>query len=667
MRKNFTYLFVGFFLLTFNFLNGQTLVWPNDSLSARISQFNGGLNGWTTRGGTVSNNSFIGNAKIKWEWSATGKRPLANATDSSAAFTAGNGTAIFDAENTFTIGTVDAQTEMFGELNSPMIDVEGKNDLTLAYSSYFYNNGSNTYVTWSEDGGVTWKDTIDVIQYVKAGVTIATGVTVGSNEHAIGTFRRSYTDDDVKLKLVGSKGTKKFMIKFLFQGFRFFWFIDDVELYTYTNDMQVNRNFFAIAPNFETPKNQVEPIPFLSDISNQGNVAQPNVRLAMTVRNLTVPSILQTDTLSYGNVKPDTTIENKLMTKTFKPLSGSNAFYRASYRILSDSIGQYRFNDTASSLFRTTDSIFSKGLGGTYSTGPADRFWGTSNHSWSVGNYYYVVNGKSSTATKITARIGNASDLIGKTINAYLIKWKQPAVDSGFAREKDLTIIATGSAKIPAGAANFSFLNIPLVNENTQIPGKNAFLEDSTAYIALIEFIATTPPTAADGEMSMTFDNRFDYGAMELATAELGRGKYRKSAAFSGLPAYQSFRFNASRTIETNDINFNLFGTSTIPVVSLTVVPFRVATNEVLSDANKMEVYPNPVQNTVTVDFDLEKLTDVMVRIVNINGQTVLDKQYGQTKKERTELNVSHLPSGSYMMQILTADGVKTKQFTIAK
>jgi Secretion system C-terminal sorting domain len=667
MRKNFTYLFTGLLFFTFNFLSGQTLIWPLDTNAAKISQFNGGLNGWTTRGGTVdgSGNHFE-NAKVKWEWSAKGKRPLLGSTDSSAAFTAGNGIALFDAENNNTVATLD-NSDMFGDLVSPDIDVDGKNNLTLIYSSYFYNQNSNTLVTWSEDGGVTWKDTLDVVQYIKTGVTIATGVTVGSSEHPIGTFRRSYTDDEVKIKLVGSKGTKKFKIKFIFEGFRYFWYVDDVELYSFNNDMQVNRNFFAIAPNYETPKNQVEPIPFLTDISNQGNVLQPNVRLAMTVRNLTASTFALLDTLNYGNVKPDTTIENKLMNKTFTPSSATNAFYRGSYRILSDSTDQYRFNDTASTIFRTGDSTFRKEFGAVVGSTPADFLFGSGNHSWKVGNYFYVVKGKSSTATKITTQIGNAADLVGKSMFAYLIRWKQPAIDSGYAREKDLTIIASGEAKVPVGATNFSFLDIPLVNENPSLPGKIVYLEDSTAYLAVVEFVATTPPTATDGELFMSFDNRFDYGAMEYATALLGPGKYRKTSVFGGFPSYSRRFSGVSRTIQPNDFNFNLFGTTTVPVVRLTVLPFRVSTNEVLSDANKMEIYPNPTQNFVTLDFDLEKSTDVLVRIVNINGQTVLDKQFGITKKERTELNVSHLPSGSYMMQILTADGVKTKQFTIAK
>jgi Secretion system C-terminal sorting domain len=667
MRKNFTYLFVGVFLFSFGFLNGQTLVWPLDTNAAKISQFNGGLNGWTTKGGAFdAQGNPLANAKIKWEWSAKGKRAVTGATDSAATATAGNGVALFDTENSITASGIDPNTFTFGELNSPSIDVDGKNNLTLIYASYFDNIASNTYVTWSEDGGVTWKDTIDVIQYVKPRLTFGTS-TFNGTDYAVGNYLDSYIDDEVKVKLVGSKGTKQFRIKFLFEGLRYFWFVDDIELYTFDNDMQVNRNFFAIAPNFETPKNQVEPIPFLTDISNQGNKTQPNVKLAMKVTNLSNNAIGLLDTLNYANVSQDVTVENMLMNKTFTPSSSSNAVYRASYRIFSDSVGQYRFNDTASTLFRTTDSTFSKELGGVYRNRPADGFWGNSNHSWRVGNYFYVAKGKSSTATKITARIGNSADLVGKTISAYLYKWKQPAVDSGFARDKDLTIVAAGEVKIPAGAANFLFLNIPLTNENPSLPGKFAYLEDSTAYFAVVEYIPTTSTTSPDGDMEITLDNRFDYSAMEYATALQGPGKFRKTAVFGGLPTYTRFINRVITTIQPNDFQFNLFGTNEVPVVRLTVVPFRVATNEVLSDANKMEIYPNPTQNLITLDFDLEKTTDVVVRIVNINGQTVLDRQYGVTKKERTELNVSHLPNGSYLMQVLTADGVKTKQFTIAK
>jgi hypothetical protein len=675
MRKNFTYLFTGFFLFTFNFLNGQTTVWPTDVASKKISQFDGGLNGWTTRGGTIDqNDNRFENAKIKWSWSAKGKRPISAATDSSATLTTGNGIALFDAEfNEDTI--LKSGDDQFGDLVSPNIDISGKKDITVVFGSYYSTRSSNTYVTWSEDGGATWKDTIGFQHFIKPAVNFGT-FNANGGDFAVGTFWDSYIDDEIKVKLPKSVGSSNFKIKFIFEGDNYFWFVDDIELKTFDNDMQVNRNFFAIAPNLGTPRNQVEPIPFLSDISNQGNKSQTNVKLQLNVSNLSTGAVIYSDSLAYGTVKPDTTIENKLMTNKFTPPSGSIGFYRATYRIKSDSVDQYRFNDTAGALILTTDSIYRKEFGGVYGAGVNSRFWPTGNHTLRVGNYFYVVNGKSSTATRITARLSFSatSNLSGKTISAYLVKWNQPkppAVDSNIIREKDLTIVAAGEFKIPAATASGTTFSIPIFNENPSVPGKNAYLEDNTAYLAVVEYSPTTPPTAVDGNMSLIYDNRFDYSAMELASQLVG--KPRRTCVFGGLTGATSFYTNPTTgqrtlmSVAPQDYAINLFGTDAVPVIRLNVVPFRVNTNDILSDANKMEIYPNPTQNFVTLDFDLEKSTDVLVRIVNINGQTVLDKQYGVTKKERTELNVSHLPSGSYMMQILTADGVKTKQFTIAK
>ena len=676
MRKNFTYLFTAFFFFTFSFLNGQTQLWPTaDSTTIKASQFIGGLNGWTTRGGTVDGNgNFFENAKIKWVWSPKGKRFIKGATDSCATLTAGNGAMLFDAEfNEDTI--LKSGEDQFGEITSPNIDLTGKKDITVLLGSYFSNFTANTYVTWSEDGGASWKDTLSFQHFIKANVNFGT-FNANGGDFAVGTFWDSYIDDEIKVKLPKSVGSSNFKIKFLFVGDGFFWFADDVKLLTYDNDLQVNRNFFAIAPNLGTPRNQVEPIPFLSDISNQGNKSQTNVKLQLNVSNLSTGAIIYSDSLTYGTVKPDTTIENKLMPNKFTPPSGTNGFYRASYRIKSDSVDQYRFNDTAGALILTTDSIYRKEFGGVYGAGVNSRFWPTGNRTLRVGNYFYVVNGKSSTATRITARLsfGATSNLSGKTISAYLIKWNQPkppAVDSNIIREKDLTIVAAGEFKIPTTAVSGTTFSIPLFNENPSVPGKNAYLEDNTAYLAVVEYSPTTPGTAVDGNMSLIYDNRFDYSAMELASQLAG--KPRRTSVFGGLTGATSFYTNPSTgqrtlmSVAPQDYAINLFGTDAIPVVRLNVVPFRVNTNDILSDANKMEIYPNPTQNFITLDFDLEKSTDVIVRIVNINGQTVLDKQYGVTKKERTELNVSHLSNGTYLMQILTADGIKTKQFTIAK
>jgi Secretion system C-terminal sorting domain len=680
MRKNFTYLFTAFFFFTLNFLNGQTVVWPTDAASKKISEFDGGLNGWTTRGGTVDDNgNRFEDTKVKWTWRSNGRRLMTNSDgtiDSSFATTAGNGIALFDAFYVLDTILKSFEPTLFGEITSPNIDLSGKKDLTLTFSSYFSNFRTGTSVTWSEDGGSTWKDTISFQHFVKQRLNFGT-FTSNGGDFNVGQYWDSYVDDEIKVKLNGSIGSSNFKVRFIFDGQAYFWFVDDVKLELYDNDMQLNRNFFAIAPNYGTPRNQIEPINFLADISNQGNKAQPNTKLRLNVLNLSTNSEVYSDTLNYGTVKQDTTIENKLMTKKFTPSSAANAFYRASYRIFSDSIDQYRFNDTAGVLFQTNDSTFRKDLGGFYPTRPSDRFWPTGNHNQRVGNYFYVVKGKSSTATSISVRLdlttGTDTDLRGKTVSAYLIKWNQPklpAVDSNVVRFKDQKIVAYGEVTIPTTAANNTSIRIPLINENPDVPGKNAYLEDNTPYLAVIEYNPTVASAAVGGNMEIYYDNRLEYSAMEYAS--ILAGSPRRTTVFGGLTGATSFYVdNTNRatlmSVTPNDFAIDLFGTDVVPEIRLSVVPFRVNTNDILSDANKMEIYPNPTQNFVTLDFDLEKSTDVMIRIVNINGQIVLDKQYGVTKKERTELNVSHLPSGSYMMQILTVDGVKTKQFTIAK
>lgn len=665
MRKNFTYLFISFFLFSFTLMNGQTVVWPTaDTNMVKASQFKGGLNGWTTRGGTVdANGNFFENIKVKWVWSPVGKRLVKETDgtiDSIRSITVNNGTAVFDSE--YNLDTLKIDGTQFGEITSPAIDVDGINNLSVVLSSYVDNRRSNTYVTWSEDDGVTWKDTLNIEHFRRFAIDIdGTGINAyNSTDFKLTTFWNNNRADMVKIKLANSKGTKKFKIKFLYIGISYVWIIDDISLALYDNDLQVNRGFVAVTPNFGTPKNQVEPIYFLSDISNQGNKSQTNVKLTTQVRNLITGVNIFTDTLNYGTIKRDSIAENVPMTKPFTPPSGATGVYRAFYRIISDSTDQYRLNDTSTVLFYTSDSIFRKdAIGGVLSYN-LDGFWTNTTRTFRVGNYFYVPNGKSSTARNISARIANAEALRGKKISAYLLKWKQPLSDSGVVRDKDLTVVADGELTIPSTATSNTFLSVPLTS-SLSTSNKNAYLEDNTAYLAVIEYL---PSSISESAMSVVYDNLIDYSAMEYATAVAG--KPRKTAVFGGF--VDDFIVGGKRVnVSPIDYEQNVIGSTVVPVIRLTVVPFRVNTNDLLSDANKMEIYPNPVQNTVTLDFDLEKSTDVIVRIVNINGQTVLDKQYGVTKKERTELNVSHLSNGTYLMQILTADGVKTKQFTIAK
>ncbi len=666
-----TLLLVGFFTVT----NAQKIIWPiaTDSATIRASQFSdssqifwsrtGNLTppadfkGWVTKGISAADPAKRDSAV--WRWSRTGKSLGSNTTTKSAinSPTMANGSAIFDSDYLSSSGQAPADYpngNHSGDLISPIIDASGAKNMTVQFSEYYYSFVENILLAWSEDGGVTWKDTVQVLPHSLYNQTLNGTVVTGTTTAPVGTFLESIPGDFMSIRLKGSVGTNKFRIKFIFDGDGYFWMLDDVRILEYNNNMQADKGWFAIAPNFVTPRNQVEPMYFLTDISNQGNLIQPNVKAVVNITKRSDGTVAYTGTRNYGSIKADSIAENELISGSFTPSAAANDIYTGVYRVTSDSVDQYRGNDTTRFVFATSDSVFQKETGGVLSTRPADGFWdgAASPHSWKIGNYFFVPKGASSTATKISARVGNAAALVGVTLQAILYEWKQSPNDSVFAKAADLTPIAGGEVVVPAGTANFAFLDFRL--ENFVGTNKNIYLKDNTAYIAMLEFLTTAPPSAANGNMTMTFETLYDYGAMKLATRRAG--KPRLASVFGG------------RSTWGNDYYFDSFGTEYIPVVRLTVLPFRVNTKDVLSDKNTLEISPNPVsEGQINLDIALDKPTDMVVRIVSTDGKILSEQNYDGFHKNKVQVNVNGYVAGTYIAQILTADGIMSRRFVVAK
>lgn len=671
MKKLCTHLFfLGTFILSAAALNAQTVIWPvaTDSATIKASQFSdttqiyvstaaapnapAAFKGWTTKGSS---------ARARWNWSRNGK-----ATENpswavdfglNAAFvspTVANGSAVFSSEYLDASGLSPA--DHMGELISPTINAAGQKDITVQFSQFYYNYYSQIAITWSEDGGATWKDTLAVTP-INADNVALNGVSLLGNHYLVNNaFDNSALNDVSTVKLVGSVGTDKFKVKFIFDGDSYWWFLDDIRLLIYDNELQTNRDWFAIPTNIITPKSQVEPNFYLTDVSNQGNKAQTNVKVNMTIRqNVTNTPVYSAD-YSYGKINPDVLVGNKLIAGSYTPPASTGVYY-GRYRISSDSIDQFKLNDSTRFAFAVSDSLFQKDGGGTSSTRPGDGSWsGTTPHSWSVGNCFYVVKGKSIKATKITSLIGNTSQLRGKTIIAKLYSWKVPIVpvDStlGIVKRSDLLEIGGGEAVVPSTAVNFTSLDFQLINLDPTVTGDIVKLKDSTYYLAVIEYLTSEPSTTTTGNMLMTFDTRYDYGAMKMATRFAGKPRF---ASVLGIGAGGNLFLDA-------------FGTNYTPVVRLTIGNLATDTKENLAAENKFSIFPNPATaDVVNLAIDLTKASDVKIRVTSVDGKLISEQNFDAVKNERVELSVKGFATGVYFVQLQTELGSRTERLVITK
>jgi hypothetical protein len=83
---------------------------------------------------------------------------------------------------------------------------------------------------------------------------------------------------------------------------------------------------------------------------------------------------------------------------------------------------------------------------------------------------------------------------------------------------------------------------------------------------------------------------------------------------------------------------------------------------------NATSVYPNPMSQYTTVDINLVERSDVNINIVDMSGKLLMQKTYeGRNGFFRTNVNISDLPTGNYIMKINTKDFYTTKKISVIR
>jgi hypothetical protein len=99
-----------------------------------------------------------------------------------------------------------------------------------------------------------------------------------------------------------------------------------------------------------------------------------------------------------------------------------------------------------------------------------------------------------------------------------------------------------------------------------------------------------------------------------------------------------------------------------LPAASLT----RVEENSAI---NGLNVYPNPAQNVLNINFSTEESTDVTVNIINANGILVQTTSMDNANTGNRIITVSteELAAGIYNLSLVTSSGTETRNFVVVK
>ncbi len=94
-----------------------------------------------------------------------------------------------------------------------------------------------------------------------------------------------------------------------------------------------------------------------------------------------------------------------------------------------------------------------------------------------------------------------------------------------------------------------------------------------------------------------------------------------------------------------------------------------VSTQQMTNTLRDLSIAPNPASEMIRVQFDLDKNTSVLYRVMDATGRTALQGNLGQLSSgvQSVSIPLERLTSGSYFLQLTTPDGSRTEKIVVKK
>lgn len=600
--------------------------------------FGNGLGSWQSLGFSTMNTTTTPDTTGVWEYRGTSTVPT-RATGSRGAYgsaaplaspTTANGFMIFDSDWLDDAGVAGAfGTGVFpsphrGMLVSPNIDLTGQNFVNLEFYQYYRRFAGPgavqtvpaTYLLFSTNGGTTWSDTL----------MINSNIAVNAATTNPAVFRVNVSN------YIGNNDSVK--IAFLFDGDFYVWMIDDVKLTEIpNNDLAITTTvMLPDTANGRTleygtlPIQNKTPLTFQARVRNNGKVAQPNVRLNVTVADTLNNTFFTGASAQLASLAAFT---DTLLSITTNYPATDISYMRINYVTQSDSTDGTPADNAAVRQLSITDSSFNPAVAvpatqGILGTG---QFGTPAAQDVGLATLFELVN--EDTVTSATARLnvtGTAPTQVGGLVQ-FSIRTPNPA--DGLPGDATTIVVESDIYTITQEDIDNGFIRVDFPAELGGLP-QNRILTPGDYWLQA-DLYSNNGTNRVRFLDDLTFTQPWFVSVLYTTQWFSNGNALRMSLNMA----------DARGTSSVNELNKNL----------------------------KLNVYPNPAKNilnlAVSADASLGRISyqvmDIAGRIVSSEATVI------NSNNEVIPVDISGLQNGVYSIVVKTSKGYNTSRFVVAQ
>ncbi len=614
-----------------DFANGIPATWSNQGFDGTLQPLAASV--WEYRGTSTTPTNSEGS---RGAFSGVNDNPPTN--DPINSTSTANGFVIFDSDfldnagNPSNFGGGSAPAPHVGTLTTDVIDLTGEPYVMLEMESYARVFYANFQVALSTDGGTTWGDTVTIYSDASLGVNNA---SPNVDLVQVNVSNEIGNQSNVKLRFIfdGRPGNANG------NGY-YFWMLDDIRLsdlprhslqFTEYNGAPAQDMIFGTVPGEGkfgiTTLKQARAMSFDCNVLNFGWDQQTGVQLEVQIldgsNNVVQTLSSTTATVPSGGVA-DYTVMN---TASWTPTATGN--YSAIYIAKSDSVtGGMVASDT--SRFFVTDSLMSLDFN------VFDNRFGTGNigaDGSAVASRYDLKNDERLFAADIWL---SATTVPGGVIEVTVYDSTGFDFQNGFPTQP------------------LAYQQIPITQAIVDAGVVRADLTGTDGYPVYL----STQTTGAYYIVVTMFSNA-DANPVFLRNGQSFPQPATSSIMYYTLSAPRWYTgFSNSLTLNAPHIR------AVMCPASNAAGCMEIGVEEVTLD-NALEVYPNPADDYVYIEFGEDMSGDIDITIVDMQGRTVKSSTDYAVPGAKLPVALSELTPGMYFMNIQQGEAMSTFKLTV--